>query len=118
MIRIETLSGDIYQNIYIDENVKTYGHLYKYIKKPITKYADALEYVPNEMKTAEICNIAVEHNGYAIRFVPNEIKTEEICRTAVRDNSCALQYIPSEFKNIEMFMIDSREKSYSYIVLD
>ena len=35
MIRINTLSGDLYQNIYVSENDNKYNDLIKYIKKPV-----------------------------------------------------------------------------------
>lgn len=37
MIQLETLSGKIYQNIYLQETDTKYKHIIKYIKNPISR---------------------------------------------------------------------------------
>jgi hypothetical protein len=36
----------------------------------------------------------VENAGLALEDVPNEFKTEELCRLAVKQNSKAIQFVP------------------------
>ena len=43
MISIKTLSGDIHQQIYVNEGDKTYGSLLKYIEMP--KHPKFREYI-------------------------------------------------------------------------
>jgi hypothetical protein len=35
-----------------------------------------LEYVPEELKTPELCLAAVQQNMYALKFVPENLQTE------------------------------------------
>jgi hypothetical protein len=39
-----------------------------------------LRYTPEELKTAEMCLIAVKHNSHALKYVPEELK-DEVQRT-------------------------------------
>jgi hypothetical protein len=45
-----------------------------------------LQYVPEHLKTAELCLEAVKRNGLALGFVPEHLKTVELCLEAVRHN--------------------------------
>lgn len=62
----------------------------------------ALKYVPESMKTENICRIAVENVGDALEYVPEDKKTYELCLTAVRGNGPALQYVPESMKTEEI----------------
>lgn len=50
------------------------------------KFGLDLEYVPEEIKTKEICIAAVKDRSRAIMFVPKELKTEEIYKAALLSN--------------------------------
>lgn len=72
----------------------------------------ALEFVPKELKTLELCFIAVEtgfplvtERGPALKFVPEELKTPKLCLAALarargyQNGVMSLtEYIPKEFK--------------------
>ena len=58
----------------------------------------ALQVVPLEHRTTDICLSAVQNNGYAIQFVPVEHRTATLCVAAVQQNGCALRFIPMELK--------------------
>ena len=46
----------------------------------------ALEYVPINLKTAELCHEAVNQQyGMALRYVPENLKTVELCLKAVNN---------------------------------
>ena len=54
---------------------------------------DALQYVPDELKSEAVCAKAVERNGYALQYVPDELKSEAVCAKAVENDGDALQYV-------------------------
>lgn len=45
---------------------------------------NALMYVPEALKTTELCLEAVRHNANALKHVPEKLKTLELCLEAVR----------------------------------
>ena len=61
-----------------------------------------LEYVPEELKTKELCELAVKQNSRALQFVPEELKTKELCEQAINDNELTLQFVPEELKTPEL----------------
>ena len=48
--------------------------LIKLYRTAVRNNGAALEYVPGEFITEELCRIAVREGGYALRFVPEELK--------------------------------------------
>ena len=42
-----------------------------------------LGYVPDDLKTQEMCNKAVDHCPLTLRFVSNHLKTKKMCERAV-----------------------------------
>ena len=61
-----------------------------------------LEYVPYELRTKEICEIAVTENGHALGFVPEGVMTIELCEIAVRESGEYLYYVPEQFRTFEL----------------
>ena len=61
-----------------------------------------LSYVPENLKTKELCELAIQQNGWALRYVPDRLKTQELCELAVQQNGYALRYIPEELKTKEL----------------
>ena len=58
-----------------------------------------LAYVPENLRTPEICEIAVKKDGGDLKHVPEELKTQELCKIAVENNhGWALEYVPEEFQ--------------------
>jgi hypothetical protein len=43
-----------------------------------------LRYVKQELRTDEICKLAVKQNWYALEFVKQELMNEEICKLSVQ----------------------------------
>ena len=60
---------------------------------------EALQYVPDELKSEALCAKAVERNGDALRYVPDELKSEALCANAVESDGYALRYVPDELKS-------------------
>jgi hypothetical protein len=61
---------------------KTYEEWLEKVKKD----GNALDYVPEEIKTEEMCLAAVRDLGNALCWVPEDLKTPEICLAAVQHN--------------------------------
>jgi hypothetical protein len=83
---------------YVPEALKT-PELCKLAVKDISW---ALEYVPETMKTPELCKIAVENYGWALLYVPETLKTPELCKIAVEYYGYILQYVPEALKTPEL----------------
>ncbi len=58
--------------------------------------------VPEELITPELCEIAVTQTGYALELVPEELRTIELCEVAVSNSGWALEFVPEEFKTLEL----------------
>ena len=56
----------------------------------------ALQFVPEDKRTDEICKIAVNQNGYALEFVPTDKQTDEICLIAITQNEKAIKFITNK----------------------
>lgn len=59
----------------------------------------ALEYVPEELVTADVCKTAVSQNGLAIQFVPEDLLTDDLCKLAVTQNKEAIAYVPEDMRS-------------------
>ena len=66
----------------------------------------ALDYVPARYKTKEFCELAVSHNGYALKYIPNtffkKYKDYNMCKIAVEQNGLSLEYVPEKLKTPEL----------------
>jgi len=64
----------------------------------VTNNGLALEHVPSNFKTYDVCKLAVFENHAAIKFVPLEHQTQELCELSVSRYPANMQYIlkPSE----------------------
>ena len=75
-------------------------------QKYLTKVKDSggwvLEFVPEHLKSPELCNIAVNDGNWVLGFVPEELRTKKLCEIAVEKNGWQLQHVPEEFKTIEL----------------
>jgi hypothetical protein len=58
----------------------------------------SLKLVPEHLRTPEMCLIAVQKNGFTIQCVPKEHMTEALCIEAVNKYGRALKYVPEQFK--------------------
>jgi len=59
----------------------------------------AVQHLPDELKTGELCLAAVKQNGKTLEYVPDALKTEELCLAAVQNDDCALAYVPEELRD-------------------
>ena len=59
-------------------------------------------YVPDHVKTQEMCNDSVRIKPLSLAHVPDRFKTQEMCIEAVARNPYTLKYIPDHLKTQEM----------------
>lgn len=80
----------------------------------------ALDYVPIYLKTKEICMLAVSNNGLSLEYVPNNLRTNEICEVAVQKNGLSLEFVPDNLKTYELCKsaINSNELSIKFVPND
>ena len=61
-----------------------------------------LSYVPENLKTQEICEAAMAQSPHALRYVPEQFKTAEYCHKAVQEDSRIFKYVPENYKTFEL----------------
>jgi Domain of unknown function (DUF4116) len=87
-----------------DENVgketlqKRWSEFQSLLHWAIHHNGDALEFVPKDYRTPELCLLAVRQNGQALAYVPSEYRTPELCRIAIEQDGLALEYVPIDLK--------------------
>jgi len=62
-----------------------------------TEYGRALEFVPEEFITEELCLLSVRQNGWNLHHVPLKYRTKELCEIALNHQYCGYNDIPKEF---------------------
>jgi len=73
----------------------------------------AVHYLPDELKTEEICLAAVQQNGKTLEFVPGALKTEALCLAAVQQDGVAIKFVPNELITEELCIAAVRNVSYA-----
>ena len=60
--------------------------------------------MPDHLKTTDICLRAVKYGGFVLQYVPEPLKTSEICKTAVSSicHGSALRFVPDALINAEI----------------
>jgi len=72
------------------------------VRKNLVEYCGyALQYVPNEFKSKELCETAVNISGSSLKYVPEELKIDDICQKAVQNDSSALEFVPLHLISME-----------------
>ena len=57
-----------------------------------------MRFVPDHLKTREMCNRDVKKDSYQQGYFPNQLKTQGMCEKAVEDEPKALEFVPDCFK--------------------
>ena len=71
-----------------------------------------LQYVPDSLRTAEVCREAVQQYGRALAYVPEPQRTVDLCRAAVRQDGSALQYVPDSRRTEEVCLAAVERRGY------
>jgi hypothetical protein len=78
--------------------VKSYEY---WCDRVLANYRD-LKLVPEEFKTEELCNLALNITYHALPFVDQDLITSELCEKLVSKDGFAIQVIPDEFITKEL----------------
>ena len=60
-----------------------------------------LFFIPDCLKTQEMCNEAVKKNPWLLEFVPDHVRTQEVCSKVVRLDPWLLKIIPDHLETQE-----------------
>jgi hypothetical protein len=66
---------------------------------------EVLDYVPQTLRTYDLCRLSVQKNGDTLHYVPQKLRTDAMCRIAVTQNGRALQYVPWDLRTEELCCI-------------
>lgn len=77
---------------------KTYEY---WRERVLVNYRD-LKLVPNEFKTEELCNLALNKTFHALPFIDQDLITSQLCEKLVSKEGFAIQVIPDEFITKEL----------------
>ena len=84
----------------------------------VSRRGETLNYVPEEKKTVELCQAAIRSNGQALAFVPGALRTPELCMEAVCNRGWALEDVPEKVKTPRMCREAlKRMQSADYMIL-
>lgn len=87
-------NNDIYYLKFIPNELKTY----ELCKLCIQQNWCALAYTPEEFITYDLCKVSVLQNEYALILVPKKFLTYELCQLAMQKNKRILEFIPDKLK--------------------
>ncbi len=79
----------------------------------LRKHGWALEYVPQTLRTDEICRIVVAQYGMALMCVPKALRTGEMCRIAVAEDGRALCHVPEAMRTDELCRIAVAQEGWA-----
>ena len=89
------------QEMYVEEVV----HYYRPLLELYLLLMSGLFFIPDHLKTQEMCNKEVDIEPCLLALVPDHLKTEEMCNKAVRWKSYTLRYVPDWFVTQEQLKI-------------
>ena len=69
--------------------------------KAVDDYADVLDFVPDQYKTQEMCDKAVD-DCHTLEFVSDQYRSSKMCDKIVSDNSFKLKYCNDRYKTQEI----------------
>jgi hypothetical protein len=94
---------------YVPENLKTAEMCLAAVKEE----AGSLPYVPENLKTAEICLVAVKKDGYAIQYVPPNLMTAEMCLERVKKDGKALEDVPEKLRTAQVCLAAVKQTGWA-----
>ena len=75
-----------------------------------------LKLTPDDLKTQEMCNEAIEKASWLLYDVPVHIRTYEMCNTAVEKCLHPLRFIPDHLKTREMWIKAVEKISHQLVI--
>ena len=61
-----------------------------------------LTFLPDHLKTKEVCNEVVSREPSTLKFVPENLQTQEMCKRVVEENPRLLRHVPDRFETNEI----------------
>ena len=83
--------------------------------KAIEDDPETLRFVPDHLKTQEMCEKVVEEEPYTLRLVPDYFKMKKMCERVVNKYPCALQCVPDWFVTqewIDLWVDDNHNDNF------
>ena len=84
----------------------------------VTKNGLLLEFIPEDLRNFDICNIAVCNNGIALKFVPENLRNIDIYNIAVYNNGLSLEFVPIKYQTLDIIKtaLIQNEKAAKFIL--
>ena len=70
-----------------------------------------LKFMPDELKTLELCREAIRRNGLMISHVPSELASKELCLEAIAQNVQAVLFAPAKLLTPALWLAAMRRSS-------
>ena len=61
-----------------------------------------LRFVPEELRTKELCELAVKDEALTLQYVPEELRTYKLCYVAIKNDGTTLEFVPEELRTKEL----------------
>ena len=68
----------------------------------VMKNPGMLTFVPDHLKTKQMCNYAVKKLLFVRRYVPDQYKTKKMYNRAILENDGTLKSVPNRYKTQNM----------------
>ena len=72
------------------------------ILEPICLWLNDLQFIPEELRTPELCKLAVQQNGDSLFYISKKHRTKELCELAVKQNGKSLIDVPLKYRTKEL----------------
>jgi hypothetical protein len=78
-----------------------------------------MDYVPEELKTLELCKLGLKTDGRAIIFTPKVIRIDnpELYSIAIKKSPFLISYVPNEIKELDIDLCINAVKGYAPALL-
>jgi hypothetical protein len=83
----------------------------------VQKYGNALQHIPEKLKTDNLCFWAVSNHGRALQFVPENMKTDQLCHVAVGNHCDAIDFVPEKMRTHKILTLSISNRCRSASVL-
>lgn len=81
----------------------------------VYNYPYDLQYVRENLKTYDLCLMAVSRIGTALEFVPEELKTDEMYRAAIQSTGMALKYVTEQTPELCLMAVQKDGQALDYV---
>ena len=65
----------------------------------VMRNSEMFKFVPDQLKTKNMCKHPVKKLPYPLRYVPDQYKTQQMCDKAILENGGTLMSVPDHCKS-------------------